>query len=1131
MTVDTFVQKWRASGASERSNYALFFAELCDVLGVPRPDPATDTPEADGYVIDRVVTLDTGATNYVDLYRRGCFVAEAKQGSDAPETTEREALGLAAPKRRRGTARRGTRAWETEMQKAKAQARRYARALPAADGWPPFLLVADIGFCFDLYADFSGQGKAYVPFPDQQSYRIRLEDLERDEVRERLRLVWADPLQLDPQRRAVAATRELAGQLARLARSLEDDGRDAGDVADFLMRALFTMFAEDVHLLPERSFTGLLEAYRGNVENAPKALASLWATMKTGGFAGVLGQDVRHFNGHLFADATAPPLSAAQLDLLLEASRADWAEVEPAIFGTLIEQALDPAERHRLGAHYTPRAYVERLVLPAVVEPLREAWEAAQAAAALREEAGDEAGARSEVEAFHRRLCSVRVLDPACGTGNFLYVTLEHLKRLEGEVTDALAQFPGQTVLDMTGGFTVSPSQLLGIELNPRAAAIAEVVLWIGYLQWHFRTFGSADRLDPPLLREYGNIVNRDAVLDEDGTPAVWPEADFIIGNPPFVGNKRMRDLLGDDYSEALRTAYPDVPESADLVMYWWDKAALAVRGGRAERFGFITTNSLTQTFNRRVVERHLAHAQKTAGPSENPAITTEIKRTAKSGGRDFPNPNAPLTLVFAVPDHPWVDSATGAAVRVAMTVGARADRFDAGAARLEVVATETKADGGASNVTLIETVGQINADLSSGADVTQAEPLRANAGLSNRGVTPVGTGFRVTEDEAQSLGLGRIAGLDRHIRPYRNGKDVTASPRGFYIIDLLGLDEDEVRRRFPEVYERLLRDVKPGRDVVRRASYRERWWVLGEPRSSFRPALDGLSRFIATPYVAKHRPFVFLDASVLPDEKLLAIASDDAFHLGVLSSRVHETWALAAGGRLGIGNDPSYNNSRTFEPFPFPAASEAQTETIRALGDAIDTHRKDRQELHPVLGLTDLYNAVEALRAGRALAEKEQAAADAGLARTLLDLHRRLDRAVLDAYGWDDLDAEAPAFPAAVLTRLVALNAERVAEEARGLVRYVRPSFQSAGTQTALDVGAATATVNKAVAKPSWPKSTSERVVAVRHAVARLDRPSEASEVAARFARARTAEVADVLDALDALGLVQRADDGRYSA
>ncbi len=355
------------------------------------------------------------------------------------------------------------------------------------------------------------------------------------------------------------------------------------------------------------------------------------------------------FNGYLFKNPEALPITEAQLDLLIKAAEAGWADVEPAIFGTLLERALQPRERHKLGAHYTPRAYVERLVMPTVIEPLREEWEAARTASAILEDCGDELGARREIEAFHRRLCSVRVLDPACGSGNFLYVTLEHLKRLEGEVTEYLNHFPGQLGLDMTGGYTVTPQQLLGLEVNPRAAAIADVVLWIGYLQWHFRAHGNAKRLGNPILREYGNIKQEDAVLsyserkprldtnhqpitrwdghttkphpitsqevpDEtartivydylDPKPTTWPEADFIVGNPPFIGPARMREALGDGYTEALRKVYKGaVPESADFVMFWWHKAAEQVRADKVERFGFITTNSIKQTFNRRVME------------------------------------------------------------------------------------------------------------------------------------------------------------------------------------------------------------------------------------------------------------------------------------------------------------------------------------------------------------------------------------------------------------------------------------------------------------------------------------------------------------------------------------------------
>ncbi|MDT7857749.1 DNA methyltransferase [Rubrivirga sp. S365] len=643
--------------------------------------------------------------------------------------------------------------------------------------------------------------------------------------------------------------------------------------------------------------------------------------------------------------------------------------------------------------------------------------------------------------------------------------------------------------------------------MNARAAAIADLVLWIGYLQWHRARYGASQPLPEPVLEGYGQVEHRDAVLDDDGHPAPWPEADFVVGNPPFVGNKRMRDALGDDYTEGLRAAYPDVPESADLVMYWWHRAAEAVRRGEAERFGLITTNSLPQTFNRRVVEAHLSSFQVRPGT----------------------NPTPPLALAFAVPDHPWVDAADGAAVRVSMTVGASADAFDAGAGRLAVV-TDERGGAGAADVDLTEYVGRVNVDLTVGADVSGAEPLSANEGISNRGVTPVGTGFRLSPDEAEVMGRGRGGDIDRHLRPYLNGSDVVRSPRGLYILDFLGLNEDEVRDRFPQAYEKLVRDVKPGRMEVRRASYREKWWVLGEPRASFRPALDGLRRFIVTPYVSKHRIFVFLDGEVLPDEALVCVALEDAFYLGILSSQVHVEWALAAGGRLGIGNDPRYNNSATFEPFPFPTPPADQEQEIRDLGEAIDAHRK-RQQTEKSVGLTDLYNAVEALRAGRALSAREERASRDGLAHTLLDLHRRLDRAVLDAYGWGDLDAEAPTFRAAVLDRLVALNAERRAEEEAGRVRYLRPAFQApdAAPQGGLDLAAAPPeAADAAPAARPWPAALAARTVAVRQAVAGGARTADA--VAGRFDGARRADVAEVLDALAELGLVRSAG-GAFSA
>ncbi len=1090
-----FIARWQQSGASERANYALFLTELCDLLGVERPAPATDTAALNPYTFERPVRLgEDGSTGFIDLYKQGCFVLEAKQGSDLPEPTEAETLGAPTLQRRLGTARRGTPGWQHAMQAAKGQAYRYARAL---DEWPPFLVVADVGYCIDLYADFSRQGKVYSPFPDQAHHRIFLGELEDEAVRERLRAVFTQPLTLDPSLRSARATRELATRLARLAASMEAAGHAPDAVAHFLMRCLFSMFAEDIGLLPEASFTLLLESYRADAALVDKGLAHFWRLMDTGGFAPELRQDVVQFNGGLFRDATALPLSEAQLGLLIEAGRADWHDVEPAIFGTLLERALDPAERHSLGAHYTPRAYVERLVVPAVAEPLREEWTAVQAAAILKESAGDEAGARDELVAFHRRLCSVRVLDPACGSGNFLYVTLEHLKRLEGEVMAAIEHYPGQTALDMSGGHTVTPEQLLGLEVNPRAAAIADVVLWIGYLQWHFRTRGHARRLDPPILREYKNIRHQDALLDADGV-APWPEADFIVGNPPFIGTSMMRQALGDAYTERLRKVYRDVPDSADFVMYWWHRAAEKVRRGEAERFGFIATNSLRQTFNRRVVQ-----AQMDADP--------------------------PLSLLFAVPDHPWVDTAEGADVRISMTVAARGTEEG----RLVTVVSE-KTGEYERDVEVSERRGKIAANLTVGADVAGTEALKANTDVSCPGVKLHGSGFIVSPQEASDLGLGHVDRLDKHIRPYLNGRDLTARPRGVMVIDLFGLEADVVRRRFPEVYQHVYENVKPQRDATASksstkdsASYAREWWLFGKTRAELRLALNGLPRYIATVETSKHRFFQFLDASILPDNRLIIVASDDAYLLGVLSSHIHVTWALSQGGTL--EDRPVYTKTRCFETFPFPDATDEHKETIRRLAEELDAHRKARLAAHKGLTMTAMYNVLEKQRAGEALTAAERKVHEEGLVTVLRTLHDELDAAVARAYGWPAGLAEAE-----ILTRLVALNRERTEEEARGLVRYLRPDYQARGEAVQGTLLAGAAAAKKASEAPMpWPDELAAQVQAVQRLLTAS--PVRPGSVARMFAHrklspSRVQQVERVLEALAVMGLATEVG-GAYAA
>ena len=722
-----FIARWQGVTASELSTAQSFVIELCALLGVERPHP---TPEQ-SYMFERPVTFTHGdgstSAGRIDCYRRGHFVLEAKKLQVGSHT----------------------KSFDDGLLHARSQAEKYARALPAQEGRPPFVLVVDVGTVIEVYAEFSRTGGTYTPFPDPRSHRLQLADLARPEVRERLRRIWTDPDSLNPARISAQVTREVAQLLGELAKSLESSLQEKSEenqplghasqaltapemVAAYLTRCLFSMFAEDVELLPKGAFLGLLQKYREQPAVLQKMLAILWADMDKGGFSAALAQDVLHFNGKLFkgagADGYSLLLTPAQIDLLIAAARANWREVEPAIFGTLLERALSPTERHALGAHYTPRAYVERLVLPTVIEPLRAQWANAQAAALmlaheaalLEGKARDAklAEARAEVKKFHHHLCTLRVLDPACGSANFLYVTLEHLKRLEGEVVNQLEAL-GHTQ-DQLGfeGETVTLQQLRGIELNERAAAMAELVLWIGYLQWHIRTRGHA-AVATPVVHNYGNIECRDAVLawdaqepayDDAGQllsrwdghtykihpvtgeqvpdeaaqvpqwrylgarPATWPQADFIVGNPPFIGNKRMRDALGDGYVQALRAAWPEVPDSADFVMYWWHHAAAQVAAGHTQRMGLITTNSLRQTFNRRVVQAAL---------------------------------DAGTHLHMAIADHPWVDAASGAAVRIAMTVLAPG----AGKGLLLTVTDEQAGEHGEVAVQLAERAGLVHAD------------------------------------------------------------------------------------------------------------------------------------------------------------------------------------------------------------------------------------------------------------------------------------------------------------------------------------------------------------------------------------------------------------------------------------
>lgn len=1117
--VESFIARWRASEGAERAAYVSFLEDLCRLLEVDVPEPPTSDAEAVTYRFEYPVKfrdLDGSAsTGRIDLYRKGKFVLEAKQSRQKggkkeilqAQTSLFEAdPTVAIPRGRRGA----DRAWDVLMLNARRQAEDYAKALPASHGWPPFLIICDVGHCFEFYADFTGQGKNYVQFPDRQRFRVYLDDLRDAAVRERIRTIWNTPETLDPTRHAARVTRAIAQRLAAVSKALEKK-HDPEEVALFLMRCLFTMFAEDVELIPKDGFKTLLRDCRDNPGAFMPLVAELWKAMDEGLYSTAIRAQMKRFNGKLFDKAKVFPLGREEIGELLVAAEHDWREVEPAIFGTLLEQALSEAERAKLGAHYTPRAYVERLVVETVIEPLREDWRAVLGAAQQARDGGDAKGALALVEGFHATLCAIRVLDPACGTGNFLHVAQELMKKLEGEVLDAAGELGARERLGGIADRYVGPRQFLGMELNERAVAIADLVLWIGHLQWHFRTRGFAPK--EPILEKLDHIHKRDAVLTWDGAPAVqfvegretyphprrpdWPEAEFIVGNPPFIGKGAdLREALGDKKLRALWSAYPHMGESSDYVMYWWDQAAnsMSQKQTRIRSFGFVTTNSVTQLFNRRTVDRYLSKGK--------------------------------LSLSMAIPNHPWIkNTPKSAAVRIAMSVVIHGKING----RLLEVTSEEALDTDAPRIGFSETLGYINSDFSVGATSSSSSSLKSNLGMSNNGMLLAGRGF-VLQDKNLSI-FENDLDHNEIIKPYIGGKDLVSQRRRRYIIDAFNLSRDDLRDRNPHIYQHLLATVEPVRRLNNRATYRNNWHIFAEPRSSFRPALAGLQRVIMTTETAKHRIFQFVDATVVPDHMIIAIALSDAFHLGVLSSRSHVVWALRAGGWLGIGNDPRYSKSRCFDPFPFPDATEMQKEAIRKPAEALDALRKQVLDDHPELTLTKLYNIREAIRAGQALDEDEAAIRDKGLVLILNEHHDAIDQAVAAAYGWPTELSDDD-----ILARLVALNAQRAREEMAGQVRWLRPDYQrprfardgKGGEQ--IEAAELVAPALAAAGKEAFPTDAVERVAAVLAALGAAPTPLDADAIAQGFKqglRVRRA-VRDILVSLARVGEVSTADGGR---
>ncbi len=953
-----FIAFWRDSTLKERSGSQGHFIALCRLLGVPSPTEAD--PHGEWFAFEKGAKKTGGGDGWADVWRRHCFAWEYKGK-------------------------------HKDLAAALRQLQQYALALDN----PPLLIVSDME-TIEIHTHFTNTVNV--------THRLTLDDLANPAQLDLLRWAFLEPERLQPSRTREAVTQTAATLLGSLAQALRQRGHAPQPVAHFLTRLLFCLFAEDIGLLPDRLFSQLVEASRRSPADFPGLAGDLFRAMHQGGRFGL--ERIAWFNGGLFNDDGCLPLERADLDTLHSAAALDWSAIEPAIFGTLFERGLDPDKRSQLGAHYTDVASIHRLIEPVIREPLLAEWATIKAAMD-----GDlrKAGAKSRSSAMQRlngfleRLRTFRVLDPACGSGNFLYLALRTLKDIEHQVMlEAEA-------LGLQRGFpTVGPEAVIGIEINPYAAELARLTVWIGEIQWMLGHGYSLN--DQPILKPLNSIECRDALLDGD-QEAAWPVAEAIVGNPPFLGDKKQLATLGSDYMALLRRVYQGrVPGGADLVCYWFEKARAQIEAGQAQRAGLVATNSIRQKRNRPVLERIRA-----------------------SG-----------VIFHAWSDLEWVNE--GAAVRVSLVGFGNPPRppFCKGGSSAPLNPPLEKGGGEAGGILNGQPVAEIYADLTGSSettgalDLTQARPLPENAGCSFFGLCLAGA-FAVDSETARCwLPQPNPHGRPNSevLRPIWNGVDVTQGWKGRWVIDF-GTDLSEGEAALYEApFAHVLEKVKPVRMSNREKSRVDYWWRHGRPRPELRRKLAGLARYIATSETAKHRIFIWLPVSIAPEHKLVVIARDDDATFGVLSSRFHTVWALATGGTL--GQTPVYTASLCFETFPFPAgltpnipaADYTDDPRAQAIADAARRLNELRENwLNPPQWVDRVPEVVPGYP-DRLIPRPEHAAELKK--RTLTNLynqrsawldhaHRAVDEAVAAAYGWpaDLSDDEA-------LRRLLALNRER---------------------------------------------------------------------------------------------------------
>ncbi len=983
MTPQAFIAKWHGNSLSEKAGAQPFFLDLCDLLGVAKPhDP-------DNYCFERGATRTGAGGGWADVWKRNCFAWESKApGKD---------LGLALK-----------------------QLMTYALALDN----PPLLVVSDRSR-IEIHTHFTGT--------PSEVHSIELAAIGQPDNLQKLRWLFDAPERFKPRTTTYAVTEEAAARMGELATRLTGQGLDPQQVAHFLIQCVFCMFSEDARLLPEKLFETVLDKSNPDGAKAQSRLTQLFEAMRSGGDFAL--ETVPWFNGGLFKQIDVPPLTTADVVQLLNAARMGWGEIEPAILGTLFERGLNPDMRSQLGAHYTDPATILKLIRPVIEAPLLAEWQPVKARIAelmdryIQGGKGSQTAHRDAQQAFAgfiQRLKAYRVLDPACGSGNFLYLALKTLKDLEHRVgyeAEALG-LHRELVIE------TSPANVQGIELNPYAAELARVTVWIGEIQWML-THGYAIK-NSPILQALDHIENRDAVLDVkgeglrvkgDACEPEWPAVDAIVGNPPFLGGSKKRGELGDDYFNALNSVYQDrVPGGADLVTYWFEKARAQIEAGKAQRAGLVTTQAIRSGSNRKVLERILH--------------------------------TAPIFEAWS--DEAWINN--GAAVRVSLVC------FGHRPVRPEPVEGPVSASTGSARTAMLDgqPVATIHADLSAGSDLdlTQAKSLAENTGTSFEGTKKYGD-FDIPGELArqwlkQPNPNGRRS--SEVIKPWANGRDITARPSDTWIIDF-GTDMPETdASQFEVPFAHLNQHVRPYRETVKRERTRRNWWIHEEARVSLRKALTKLPRFVVTPRVAKHRFFVWLSAGALPDTRLNVIASDSDTIFGILSSRIHEVWSLAQASMHGVGNDPTYNAKSCFETFPFPdgltprdtaAAPErasptcyaeiALAENIAAAAAQLNTLREtwlnppewvnwvrtpeEEQAGFPLRPVAKPGHEAELKK--RTLTHLYNARA-AGQAAWLDHAHRVLDAAVAAAYGWTDYTPEMA--DEEILKRLLALNLERAA-------------------------------------------------------------------------------------------------------